>query len=214
MLTLGIVCAALMSNFIKPMETPIDPKPQTIVVAGGCFWCIEALYDDLKGVISAESGYAGGKTENPTYNEVCSGSTGHAEVVKITFDPAVASAKDLLKLFFVVHDPTTLNRQGPDSGTQYRSAVFYTTSAEKTLAEEVIAEIKKEKIWTDPIKTSIEPLGTYYRAEEYHQDYFAKYEKASDKERATMNAGYCSAIIDPKVRKFREKYKAKLKKDG
>ncbi|MEQ1932485.1 MAG: peptide-methionine (S)-S-oxide reductase MsrA [Fimbriimonadaceae bacterium] len=196
------------------METPVDSKPQSIVVAGGCFWCIEALYDDLKGVISAESGYAGGKTENPTYNEVCSGRTGHAEVVKITFDPAVATAKDLLKLFFVVHDPTTLNRQGPDSGTQYRSAVFYTNSDEKALAEEVIAEIKKEKIWTDPITTTIELLGPYYRAEEYHQDYFAKYEKASEKERATMNAGYCSAIIDPKVRKFREKYQSRLKKGG
>jgi peptide-methionine (S)-S-oxide reductase len=168
----------------------------------------------LKGVHHVESGYAGGDRPNPTYSEVCSGRTGHAEVVKVVFDPKLVSAEDLLRMFFVVHDPTTLNRQGPDSGTQYRSAIFFSSPAEKALAEKIKAEIEKEKIWPHPIVTTIEPLKNYTRAEEYHQDYFAKFEKASPAERATMNAGYCSAIIEPKVRKFREKYAAKLKKGG
>ncbi len=185
---------------------------ESLVVAGGCFWCIEVIFEELKGVHSVESGYAGGDKPNPTYAEVCSGRSGHAEVIRIVFDPKLVAASDLLRLFFVIHDPTTLNRQGPDRGTQYRSAIFYSTDAEKSRAESVRDEFAKAKRWSGPLVTTVEPLKNYARAEEYHQDYFAKFEKASPAERATMNAGYCSAIIEPKVRKFREKYAAKLKK--
>jgi peptide-methionine (S)-S-oxide reductase len=190
----------------------IPQSARSIVVGGGCFWCIEAMFDELKGVYASESGYAGGAKPNPTYAEVCSGTTGHAEVVKVFFDPAVVSAEDLLTLFFVIHDPTTLNRQGPDSGTQYRSVIFYSNDEENALAEKVVAAIEKEKIWKNPIVTTIEPLKNYTRAEEYHQNYFDKFEKADAATRATMNAGYCAAIIEPKVRKFREQFAAKLKK--
>jgi len=192
--------------------TPIPQDAKSLVVAGGCFWCIEALFDDLKGVISAENGYAGGAKANVTYEEVCSGTTGHAEVLKITYDPKQVSAEDLLRLFFVVHDPTTLNRQGPDSGTQYRSAIFFADADEKQLAEKIKGEIEKSGIWNRPIVTTIEPLKNYTRAEEYHQDYFAKFERASPMERMKMNSGYCSAIIEPKVVEFRKKYAEKLKK--
>ncbi|MBL8065874.1 MAG: peptide-methionine (S)-S-oxide reductase MsrA [Chthonomonadaceae bacterium] len=185
---------------------------KSFVVAGGCFWCVEAIYEELKGVISVESGYAGGKIENPTYSQVCSGLTGHAEAVKVTFDPAVVSESDLLHLFFTTHDPTTLNKQGGDVGTQYRSAIFYKDEAEKSLAESVIKEIERDKIWSKPIVTTLEPLTTFYPAEDYHQDYFKKFEKATPQERLNMNAGYCSAVIEPKVAKFRTKYRDKLKK--
>lgn len=185
---------------------------KSFVVAGGCFWCVEAIYEELKGVISVESGYAGGKIENPTYSQVCSGLTGHAEAVKVTFDPAVVSESDLLHLFFTTHDPTTLNKQGGDVGTQYRSAIFYKDEAEKSLAESVIKEIERDKIWSKPIVTTLEPLTTFYPAEDYHQDYFKKFEKATPEERLNMNAGYCSAVIEPKVAKFRTKYRDKLKK--
>ena len=185
---------------------------ESIVVAGGCFWCIEALFDDLKGVYFAESGYAGGSTPHPTYEEVCSGRTGHAEAVKIVFNPKEVKAGDLLRYFFALHDPTTLNSQGPDHGTQYRSAIFYSNDADRELAEKIRKEISDAKIWDRPIVTTIEPLKNYSRAEEYHQDYFVKYEKASPAEKMRMNAGYCAAIIEPKVRKFRQKYADKLKK--
>ena len=193
-------------------EIPTDAK--TLVVAGGCFWCIEVIFEELKGVYQVENGYAGGGRPNVTYEQVCSGSTGHAEVVKVYYDPRQVSADDLLRLFFVVHNPTTLNRQGPDSGTQYRSAVFYATDEEKQLAERIRDEITKQKIWPDRIVTSIEPLKNYTKAEEYHQDYFARYEKAGPMERAGMNAGYCSAVIEPKVQEFRKKFRDKLKKSG
>ncbi|MBS1724781.1 MAG: peptide-methionine (S)-S-oxide reductase MsrA [Armatimonadetes bacterium] len=191
-------------------ETPTGKK--SLVLGGGCFWCVEAVFEALKGVDSVESGYAGGHTVNPTYRDVCSGETGHAEVVKVTYDPKVVSESDLLHIFFTTHDPTTMNRQGPDSGTQYRSVIFYADDAEKALAQSVIEEVTKEKIWSNPIVTTLEPLTAFYKAEDYHQDYFEKYEKASPAERMSMNAGYCSAIIDPKVRKFRAKYADKLKK--
>jgi peptide-methionine (S)-S-oxide reductase len=194
----------------KPIAMPHGSK--SIVVAGGCFWCIEALFDDLKGVHWAESGYAGGEEPNPTYEEVCAGRTGHAEAVKIVFNPKEISAEDLIRYFFALHDPTTLNRQGPDSGPQYRSAIFYSNDEEKSMAEKIKKEISDTKLWNAPIVTTIEPLKNYKRAEEYHQDYFVKFEKATPAERMTMNSGYCSAIIEPKVRKFREKYAAKLKK--
>jgi peptide-methionine (S)-S-oxide reductase len=187
---------------------------QTIVLAGGCFWCVEAIYRDLKGVEHVESGYAGGERPGVTYQDVLTGRTGHAEVVKVSFDPKVISAEDILRIFFTIHDPTTLNRQGNDVGPQYRSAIFYSNDAQKALAEKILAEVEKEKIWPNPIVTTIEPLRNYTRAEEYHQGYFARFEKASEAERAKMNAGYCALVIEPKVRKFREKYAAKLRKGG
>jgi peptide-methionine (S)-S-oxide reductase len=189
-------------------------ETQSLIVGGGCFWCIEALFEELKGVVSVESCYAGGTVPNATYQQVCSGTTGHAEAVRITFNPGEISAEDLLRLFFTAHDPTTLNQQGPDHGTQYRSVIFYATPQEKALAEKVLKEVSDSHIWPRPIVTTIEPLRNYTKAEDYHQNYFEKYEKASDQERATMNAGYCRAIIEPKVRHFREKYAAKLKKRG
>ncbi len=193
-----------------PEETPKDAK--SLVVAGGCFWCIEVLFDELKGVYYAENGYAGGTTPNASYEQVLSGRTGHAEAIKIVYDPKQISAEDLLRYFFVLHDPTTLNRQGNDVGTQYRSAIFYANPEEKVVAETIRKEIAGQKIWPRPIVTTIEPLVNYTRAEEYHQDYYAKYEKATPAERLKMNVGYCNAIIEPKVRKFREKFAAKLKK--
>jgi methionine-S-sulfoxide reductase len=193
-----------------PVDVPKDAK--TLVVAGGCFWCVEAILEDLKGVYSVESGYAGGKSARTTYEEVSMGTTGHAEAVKVFYDPNKISAEDLLRVFFTTHDPTTLNRQGPDSGTQYRSTVFYSNPEEKARAEKIKAEM--QSIFKDPIVTTIEPLKNYSKAEEYHQDYYAKYERASDAEKSKMNAGYCAAIIEPKVRKFREKYLTKLKKGG
>jgi len=168
-------------------------------LAGGCFWCLEAAFQDLKGVDKVESGYAGGHVPNPSYEAVCTGTTGHAEVVQITFDAAVVSYRDLLHVFFTIHDPTTLNRQGADVGTQYRSAIFYHTAEQKAAAEEVIAELAK--VWDDPIVTELKPLERFYPAEEYHRDYY----------RRNPNQGYCSAVIAPKVAKVRKLYLDKLK---
>lgn len=190
---------------------PSVGKKDSLVLAGGCFWCVEGVLEQLQGVDSVVSGYAGGKTKNPTYKEVCTGATGHAEAVKVTFDPTVISARDLLRIFFTVHDPTTLNRQGNDVGTQYRSAIFYRNEAEKALARDVMREVAAAKIWKDPIVTTLEPLTEFYVAEDYHQDYFAKFEKASAAERATMNAGYCQVVIAPKVLEFRKKFASRLK---
>lgn len=206
----GCASTPAVASQISPKPVSIPKNAQTLVVAGGCFWCVEVLLEELKGVYAVESGYAGGPEPNPTYEEVCSGMTGHAEVVKVFFNPAEISAEDILRVFFTTHDPTTLNRQGNDSGTQYRSAVFYSNPEEKARAEKIRAEMGK--VWKDPIVTTIEPLINYSRAEEYHQDYYAKYEKATPAQREKMNGGYCAAIIEPKVRKFREKYFAKLKK--
>lgn len=211
---LGCLGLEIQGQGSKPKAKMIPNDAKTLVVGGGCFWCIEVIFEELKGVHDVESGYAGGSNPNVSYQDVCSGKTGHAEVIKISFDPKVISADDLLRLFFVVHDPTTLNRQGPDSGTQYRSVVFYANDEEKARAERIRAEIVAEKLYKDPIVTTIEPLKVYVKAEEYHQDYFVKYERATPAERATMNAGYCAAVIEPKVRKFREKYAAKLRKGG
>jgi peptide-methionine (S)-S-oxide reductase len=207
---------AIAQSPYKKMEETQSPPPgaRALVVAGGCFWCIEPLFDELQGVYWAESGYAGGAKPNPTYDEVCSGTTGHAEVVKIVFDPKQIAAEDILRYFFALHDPTTLNRQGPDRGTQYRSAIFFANDEEKALAEKIKAEIAASKLWENPIVTTIEPLRNYTRAEETHQDYYAKFEQAGPAERMRMNAGYCNAIIEPKVRKFREKFASKLKKKG
>lgn len=169
-------------------------------LAGGCFWCLEAAYDQLRGVQNVESGYAGGRRPNPTYEQVCTGATGHAEVVQITYDPAIISYQDLLNVFFTIHDPTTLNRQGADVGTQYRSAIFYHTPEQKAMAEETIARLTEEKLWDNPIVTEVVPLTEFYPAEDYHRDYFQR------------NPGqpYCQAVIAPKVAKFRSKFMEKL----
>jgi peptide-methionine (S)-S-oxide reductase len=175
---------------------------ETATLAAGCFWCIEAVFDDLKGVENVVSGYSGGHTENPTYREVCDETTGHAEVAQIKFDPKVISFKDLLRVFFSVHDPTTLNRQGNDVGTQYRSAIFYHNDEQKRDAEEVIKEITDEGIYDNPIVTEVTPLEKFWPAENYHQEYFAN----------NPNQPYCTAVVAPKVRKFRAKFADLLKK--
>ncbi|MBS1714444.1 MAG: peptide-methionine (S)-S-oxide reductase MsrA [Armatimonadetes bacterium] len=195
-----------------PVSVEAPAGAQTVVFGGGCFWCVEAIFEALNGVTAVESGYAGGSVRNPTYAQVCTGTTGHAEVVKVMFDPKVVSEDDLLHIFFTTHDPTTLNRQGPDSGTQYRSVVFYRTDEEKALVQKVVKDVEDAKIWPSPIVTTVEKLDAFYPAETYHQDYFDKFEKADPVGQSEMNAGYCRAVIEPKVRKFREKYAAKLKK--
>ena len=170
-------------------------------LAGGCFWCLEAVYDQAKGVSSVESGYMGGMNPDPTYEQVCSGRTGHAEVVRITFDPAAISFRELLEIFFVVHDPTTLNRQGNDAGTQYRSAIFHHSPEQKQTAEEVIAAFTKDKIYENPIVTEIVPATTFYVAEDYHQEYFVR----------NPLQGYCTYVVGPKVAKFRKQFATRLK---
>jgi len=174
---------------------------EVATLAGGCFWCLEAVYDQLKGVQEVESGYSGGKVANPTYEQVCTGMTGHAEVVQITFDPQVVSFKDLLDVFFTIHDPTTLNRQGNDVGTQYRSAIYYHSPEQKAAAEQVIARLNAEHLWNAPIVTEVTPFEKFYRAEDYHQEYFAH----------NGNQPYCRVVVAPKVTKFRKHYLEKLK---
>lgn len=214
----GAILLALVAGLAAGSHAQVRPKEkkrmtqESIVIGGGCFWCVEAVYEELKGVSAVESGYAGGAKAGVTYHEVGGGNTGHAEVVKVTFDPKVISRDDILHIFFTVHDPTQLNRQGNDIGTQYRSVIFYATPEEKATAEHVLAEVTKEKIWPGKIVTTIEPLKNYTKAEDYHQNYFSKYEQASEAQRAGMNSGYCQFIVEPKVRKFRQKYAAKLKK--
>ena len=174
---------------------------EVATLAGGCFWCLEAAFSQLKGVEQVESGYAGGSVRSPSYEAVCTGTTGHAEVVQITFDPQVISFSDLLHVFFTIHDPTTLNQQGGDVGTQYRSAVFYHSPAQKAEVERVIAELAAERVWDDPIVTEVKPLREFYPAEEYHRDYY----------RRNPNQGYCRAVVAPKVAKVRKLYFDKLK---
>jgi peptide-methionine (S)-S-oxide reductase len=175
---------------------------ETATLAAGCFWCVEAVFDDLKGVEDVVSGYSGGHKENPTYREVCSETTGHAEVVQIKFDPNVISFKEILQVFFSVHDPTTLNRQGNDIGTSYRSAVFYHDENQKRIAEEVIREVTEEGVYDDPIVTEVTAFDKFYPAEDYHQEYFAN----------NPNQPYCAAVVAPKVAKFRKKFVDRLKK--
>ena len=177
------------------------PQREVATLAGGCFWCLEAAFQDLRGVERVQSGYAGGRVANPSYEQVCTGTTGHAEVVQITFDPRVVSFDDLLHFFFTIHDPTTLNRQGADVGTQYRSAIYYHTPEQRAAAERVIAELQREHVWDDAIVTELKPLESFYPAEEYHRDYF----------RRNPNQGYCSAVIAPKVAKVRKLFLDKLK---
>ncbi|MDQ3748503.1 MAG: peptide-methionine (S)-S-oxide reductase MsrA [Acidobacteriota bacterium] len=175
---------------------------ETATLGAGCFWCIEAVFDDLKGVESVESGYSGGHTENPTYQQVCSETTGHAEVAQINFDPNEISFKEILQVFFAVHDPTTLNRQGNDVGSSYRSAIFYHDDNQKRIAEEVIKEVKAEGVYDNPIVTEVAPFDKFYIAENYHQEYFAN----------NPNQPYCAAVVAPKVKKFRQKFVDRLKR--
>lgn len=175
---------------------------QQATLAGGCFWCLEAVYVELRGVSKVVSGYAGGSVRNPSYREVCSGNTGHAEVVQITFDPSVVSYHDLLEIFFTIHDPTTLNRQGADVGTQYRSAIFYHDEEQQRIATQVIAEVTAARLWPNPIVTQVAPLDVFYPAESYHRDYFAN----------NPMQPYCQVVVAPKVAKFRKHYFEKLKK--
>ena len=212
----GVACGSPPDvNGHTPAKLTAAPAgAKTLIVAGGCFWCIEDVFNELKGVYHADSGYSGGHVKNPTYGDVCTGTTGHAEAVRIVFDPKQISEEDLLRIFFTVHDPTTIDRQGNDAGPQYRSAIFVANPSEKKVAERIIAEVNKAKIWPDPIVTKLEPLGAFYPAEVYHQDYFAKFEKADDSTRGQMNTGYCRFIIAPKVAKFRHKYADRLKKKG
>src|SRR4030095_9083215 len=169
---------------------------ETATLAAGCFWCVEAIFDDLKGVEDVVSGYSGGHTENPTYQQVCSESTGHAEVIQIRFDPSVISFKEILQIFFTVHDPTTLNRQGNDIGTSYRSAIFYHSDEQRRVAEEVIKEITDAGIYDKPIVTEVTKFDKFWPAENYHQEYFAN----------NPNQPYCQAVVAPKVAKFRKQF--------
>jgi len=174
---------------------------ETTTLGGGCFWCVEAVYLEMQGVLSVTSGYMGGRVANPTYEQVCSGATGHVEVAQLVFDPAVVSFRDILEVFFTVHDPTTLDRQGNDVGSQYRSVIFYHSGEQKRTAEEVIRELGADGLWSHPIVTEIRPAEAFYRAEDYHQEYF----------RTHPNQPYCAYIVAPKVKKFREKFAARMR---
>ncbi|MEJ2145858.1 MAG: peptide-methionine (S)-S-oxide reductase MsrA [Acidobacteriota bacterium] len=175
---------------------------QAATLGGGCFWCLEAVFKELRGVIEVVSGYAGGSVKTPSYRDVCSGRTGHAEVVQITFDPGVISYRDLLRIFFSIHDPTTLNRQGADVGTQYRSVIFWHDEAQKQVAQETIRELSDEGVWRAPIVTQILPLEAFYRAEDYHQNYFDQ----------NPNQPYCQVVVAPKLAKFRKLFAEKRKR--
>jgi len=175
---------------------------ETITVGGGCYWCVEAVYENLNGVKSVVSGFSGGKVANPTYEEVCTGTTSHAEVVQITYDKNVTDLNEIFKVFFTVHDPTTLNRQGADVGTQYRSVIFYKNEEQKKAAQSIIAELNKAKVYDSPIVTKVEPFTKFYKAEDYHQNYYAN----------NKSQPYCKMVIQPKIEKFEKVFKDKLKK--
>jgi peptide-methionine (S)-S-oxide reductase len=174
---------------------------QIATLAGGCFWCLEAVFAELKGVLKVESGYSGGHTVNPDYRQVCEGRTGHAEVAQVTFDPGLISYADLLNVFFGIHDPTTLNRQGADTGSQYRSAIFHHSPEQERIARETIATLDQQNIWEDPIVTELSPFEKFYKAEDYHQNYFAN----------NQGQPYCRIVVAPKVAKFRQHFMDKLK---
>ena len=179
----------------------MEKKLETATLGAGCFWCVEAVFDDLIGVEDVVSGYSGGHTKNPTYRQVCSETTGHAEVVQVRFDPAVISYADILRVFFTVHDPTTLNRQGNDIGSSYRSAIFYHSPEQQQVAREVITEITAERLYDNPIVTEVTAANEFYSAEDYHQEYFAN----------NPDQPYCAAVVAPKVKKFRQKFTNRLK---
>jgi peptide-methionine (S)-S-oxide reductase len=187
---------------IEHVQVSPQSGKELATLGGGCFWCLEAVYLEMKGIEKVVSGYCGGTVPNPTYYQVCEGDTGHAEVVQLTFDPREVSYKDILKVFFTIHDPTTLNRQGADVGTQYRSAIFYHSQEQKVIAEETIKELTAEKIWDNPIVTQIAPLDVFYAAEDSHQEYFAQ----------NPYQPYCQYVVAPKVAKFRKYFVEKLKR--
>jgi peptide-methionine (S)-S-oxide reductase len=207
-LLLGSLLLSAISGGVEPMgqaetkgEFPADGR-ELITLGGGCFWCVEAVFYELRGVEKVESGYSGGSRPNPSYEQVCSGATGHAEVIQLTYDPKVISLQDLLKIFFTVHDPTTLNRQGADVGTQYRSVIFYRSDEQKAAAQQTISEIQAAGLWNDPIVTEVAPFKAFYKAENYHQKYFE----------LNGSQPYCRMVIAPKIAKFRDHYRALLKK--
>lgn len=179
----------------------MSSSTELATLGGGCFWCVEAVFEQLRGVEKVVSGYTGGRTENPTYKQVCGGATGHAEVIQVTFDPSKVSYREILDVFFASHDPTTLNRQGADVGTQYRSAIFYHSPEQKQIAETRIKELNEEKLFPQPIVTEVTPAATFYPAEDYHQGYY----------RDNPYQGYCQAVISPKLAKFRKQFADKLK---
>lgn len=189
--------SALAQKSTAKMSTPT----QVATLGAGCFWCTEAVFLNVKGVIKVESGYSGGQLKNPTYRQVCTGQTGHAEVTQITFDPAVISFEDILEVFWNTHDPTTLNRQGADEGTQYRSVVFYHNQEQKKIAEQYKKQLEASKIYKNPIVTEISPFTEFFKAEDYHQNYYA----------LNPNQGYCQFVIRPKVEKFKKQFASKLK---
>jgi peptide-methionine (S)-S-oxide reductase len=178
-----------------------DPSSQTAVLGGGCFWCLEAVFDRLQGVLAVESGYAGGQTQNPSYESVCSGGTGHAEVVRVVFDPAALSYRDLLRVFFSIHDPTTKDRQGNDVGTQYRSVIFAQSAEQRAEATSVIEELTAQKIWDDPIVTEVADAAVFYPSENYHRQYFER----------NRSQPYCQFVVAPKVAKFRKQFADRLR---
>lgn len=182
-------------------KTVVSRQTEVATLGGGCFWCMEAVFNELRGVEKVESGYSGGELADPTYEQVSTGKTGHAEVVQITFNPKVISFKEILKIFFTTHDPTTLNRQGADVGTQYRSVIFYHNDEQKATAKQVIKEITEAKIWNAPTVTQIEPFKAFYKAEDYHKDYFKQHPEQP----------YCKLVIAPKIAKLRKHYRKKLK---
>lgn len=175
---------------------------ETATLGGGCFWCLEAVYDEMEGVISVESGYMGGHLANPDYRSVCTGATGHVEVVQVTFDPAVTTYREILEVFFAIHDPTSRDRQGNDSGPQYRSVIFYHSDSQREVATQLVAELDAEGVWRSPIVTELRPATTFYVAEDYHQEYF----------RNNPQQPYCAFVVSPKLKKFREKFAAKVAK--
>jgi peptide-methionine (S)-S-oxide reductase len=183
-------------------ETPAPQTKEVATLAGGCFWCLEAVFDELKGVEDVVAGYSGGNAPNPSYEMVCAGTTGHAEVVQLTFDPKILSFEEILEVFFTIHDPTTLNRQGPDVGTQYRSAIFYHTAEQRAIAQHVMAYLRAARVWDAPIVTELKPFENFYPAESYHQEYFKR----------NPSQAYCRIVISPKVAKFRKRFLDKLRK--
>ena len=199
---LFVLCLFATGSLFAQNKTPKSTNLETITLAGGCYWCVEAVYENLNGVQSAVSGYAGGKNVNPTYEDVSTGKSGYAEVVQITYDKNATNLDEIFKVFFIVHDPSTLNRQGADVGTQYRSAIFYKNEAQKKAAQTIINAMKKASIYDRPIVTTLELLTKFYKAEDYHQNYYAN----------NKNQPYCQMVIQPKMEKFEKLFKSRLKK--
>lgn len=204
MKNLILICIFTLSlnGFAQNTKPKSNSNLETITLGGGCYWCVEAVYENLDGVTAVVSGFSGGKVANPTYEEVCTGTTGHAEVVQITYDKTKTDINEIFKVFFTVHDPTTLNKQGADVGTQYRSVIFYKNAEQKSAAESIIAELNKAKVYSSPIVTKVEPFKAFYKAEDYHQNYYAN----------NKNQPYCKMVIQPKIEKFEKVFKDKLKK--